>query len=62
MAETKYNEVEFITEFINIYKEHAALWKINSSEYYIRLLKEKGYLALIDLYKRLELKMTQRTW
>lgn len=52
MAQKKHNEVEFITEFINIYKEHNALWKIKSPEYSNRLLKEKGYSALIEVYQR----------
>lgn len=42
MAQRKQVEVDFITEFINIYKEHTALWKIKSSEYSNRPLKDKG--------------------
>lgn len=51
MAQRKQNEVDFITEFINIYKEHTALWKIKSPEYSNRHLKDKGYAALMELYK-----------
>ncbi|KAF6217089.1 hypothetical protein GE061_001442 [Apolygus lucorum] len=45
---------EFMTEFISIYREHPALWKTKSKEYVNRNLKNVGYDALIELYKKVD--------
>lgn len=34
---------DFLTEFIEIYKSHPALWKIRSNEYVNKILKNNGY-------------------
>lgn len=43
--------VEFLTEFIRIYKSHPALWKIKSKEYANKYLKKNGYEELVQLCK-----------
>ncbi|XP_031328990.1 uncharacterized protein LOC116160017 [Photinus pyralis] len=43
---------EFITEFIEVYRQHPALWKIKSSEYINKNLKNLGYTALMEVCKK----------
>ncbi|KAF5299128.1 hypothetical protein FQR65_LT09486 [Abscondita terminalis] len=45
----KFNETEFLTEFITVYKSFPCLWKIKSKEYSDKNLKQKGYEALVNV-------------
>ncbi|KAL4085314.1 hypothetical protein QTP88_027173 [Uroleucon formosanum] len=52
MATTK--NIEFWREFINLYRELPAVWKIKSDDYKSRDLKSECYVKLIDKLKELE--------
>lgn len=45
---------EFITEFLHLYHDYPALWKIKSTEYSDRNLKNNAYKALIEKYKEVD--------
>lgn len=45
-----------MTNFIEIYKEHLALWQIKSRQYLNKNFKKIEYLALIEVYKKYNLK------
>ncbi|KAL1492139.1 hypothetical protein ABEB36_012627 [Hypothenemus hampei] len=42
---------KFLTKFIEIYKDHPALWKVKSKEYSNKQAKNKAYNALIEYCK-----------
>jgi hypothetical protein len=42
---------EFIGEFINIYRQSPALWKIKSKIYANKKLKGEGYSKLLQFYQ-----------
>ncbi|XP_077137825.1 uncharacterized protein LOC143803960 [Ranitomeya variabilis] len=44
------NRVEFIREFLEIYRSFPCLWKIKSPEYSNRQKRKAGYSKLIELY------------
>lgn len=48
--------VEFVTQFIEIYRQNPALWKIKGKCYADRRLKEIGYTELLKLYKTINVK------
>lgn len=50
---------EFLTEFIEVYRQHTALWKIKSSEYVNKNLKKLGYAALIEVCKRYKMNASE---
>ncbi|KAG5872131.1 hypothetical protein JTB14_030314 [Gonioctena quinquepunctata] len=37
---------------ISVYRELTALWKIKSQEYSNKIVKEKGFDALLEIYKK----------
>lgn len=51
----KLNEVrEFIIELLLLYRQHTALWKIKSSEYNDRNLKNEAYKVLTEKNKEVD--------
>lgn len=40
---------EFLTEFIEVYRQHPALWKVKSKEYVNKNLKIAAYNSLIEV-------------
>lgn len=44
----------FLTEFLELYKENPALWKVESSEYKNRLLKNGAYGVMIKKLKEVD--------
>jgi hypothetical protein len=46
---------EFLTDFIEVYRQHTALWKIKSSEYLNKNLKKQGFPALTEVCKNIKL-------
>ena len=45
---------EFLTEFIEVYRQHTDLWKVKSSEYVNKNLKKLGICALLEVCKNIE--------
>ena len=43
---------EFLTEFIEVYRQHTDLWKVKSSEYVNKNLKKLGICALLEVCKK----------
>ena len=53
MADTRYWSKEFLTEFLEIYRKHPALWMVKSKEYKNKNLKDKGHRELIELCRQI---------
>lgn len=51
---------EFIIEFLHLYREYPALWKILSTEYSDRNLKNNSYKVIIKKYKEVDQKQTRK--
>jgi len=45
---------EFIIELLQLYRQHTALWKVKSTEYSDRNLKNEAYNVLIEKYKEVD--------
>nr|CAD7433888.1 unnamed protein product [Timema monikensis] len=56
MTDIRHASKEFLTRFIEIYKSHPALWKVKSKEYANRNLKNAGYDALVEFYRKVDSK------
>ncbi|CAH0556169.1 unnamed protein product [Brassicogethes aeneus] len=54
MADIRHVTKEVLTEFIEIYRSHPALWKVKSKEYVNRNLKNLGYDALVEFYQKVD--------
>ncbi|KAF6202450.1 hypothetical protein GE061_004850 [Apolygus lucorum] len=54
MSDIRNASREFMTEFINTYRAHPALWKTKSKDYVNRNLKNTGYEALIEIFKKVD--------
>ena len=54
MTDIRHTSRPFITEFIEIYRSHPALWKIKSKDYINRNLKNKGYDELVEFYRKVD--------
>lgn len=54
MADIRHVTKEVLTEFIEIYRSHPALWKVKSKEYSNRNLKNLGYDALVQFYRKVD--------
>nr|CAH7760233.1 unnamed protein product [Callosobruchus chinensis] len=54
MADIRHLTKDMITEFIEIYRSHPALWKVKSKEYVNRNLKKLGYDALVQFYRKVD--------
>lgn len=54
MADIRHVTREVLTEFIEIYRSHPALWKVKSKEYVNRNLKNLGYDALVQFYRKVD--------
>ncbi|XP_066152069.1 uncharacterized protein [Euwallacea fornicatus] len=52
---------EFVIEFLQLYREYPALWKIKSTEYSDRNLKDNAYKVLIEKYKEIDPKADKET-
>lgn len=46
-----YFSIEFISEFLQKYRESLCIWIIKSKEYTNTRMKNKAYDTLVDLYK-----------
>lgn len=49
---TRNEDREFIIELLQLYRQHPALWKVKSTEYSDRNLKNDAYKVLIEKYKK----------
>lgn len=45
---------EFIIEILQLYCQHTALWKVKSTEYSDRNLKNEAYKVLTEKYKEVD--------
>nr|CAI5846445.1 unnamed protein product [Callosobruchus analis] len=54
MADIRHLTKDMVTEFIEIYRSHPALWKVKSKEYVNRNLKNLGYDALVQFYRKVD--------
>ena len=54
MTDLRLATKEFLTEFIETYRSHPALWKVKSKDHVNRNLKIIGYDALVELYKKVD--------
>ena len=54
MADSKKTPREFLTEFIELYRNFTCLWKIKSAEYSDRNKKDLAYAELIQKYKEFD--------
>ncbi|XP_077295956.1 uncharacterized protein LOC143918120 [Arctopsyche grandis] len=52
MCDMRLLNKDFLTEFINIYRQHPALWDRRSKVYHKRAFKDKGYDALIQFFNK----------
>ena len=57
----KQSEREFVWDFIDIFRLHAALWKVKSPDYSNRILKNKGYDDLLQKLKEFDHNATRET-
>ncbi|XP_050307343.1 uncharacterized protein LOC126744056 [Anthonomus grandis grandis] len=54
MSDTRYLPKNVLNKFIEVYREHPALWKIKSKDYTNKNLKNVGYDALVNICKEVE--------
>ncbi|CAH1100756.1 unnamed protein product [Psylliodes chrysocephalus] len=52
MADTRFWSKEILTQFLEIYRKHPALWMVKSKDYTNKNLKDKGHRELIELCKQ----------
>jgi hypothetical protein len=50
-SDTRFMSKGFLTDFIEMYKQHPALWNTKSKDYYNKTLKNKGYNDLVTFCK-----------
>ncbi|XP_075229669.1 uncharacterized protein LOC142329169 isoform X26 [Lycorma delicatula] len=51
--DTRYLNKEFMMNFLELYKSHSCLWKVDSKDYKNRYLKTKAYEELVELCKKI---------
>lgn len=54
MSDLRLVSRDFLTEFIELYRENQCLWKIKSKDYSNRQLKEAAYKLLINKLKEVD--------
>jgi hypothetical protein len=54
MSDTRYFPKDLITEFIEVYHHHPALWKVKSKEYVNKNLKNQVYVAPLEICKKFD--------
>lgn len=61
MANLRHCSRQFLTEFIETYKNLPCLWRIKSKEYSDREKKNQAYTILIDKYKEIDAAANRET-
>lgn len=59
MADLRLMSREFLSEFIDLYRENECLWKIKSKDYSDKHKKNAAYIILIDKLKEVEPEATK---
>lgn len=54
MSDNRFNQPEFITGLIDMYRMNPCLWKIKSKNYSNRILRDKAYASLLQYYKTVD--------
>ena len=49
VADARFMDTEFITQFIDLYKTHVCLWQVKSAEYSNRGKRDEAYKSLLSL-------------
>jgi hypothetical protein len=54
MSDTTNFPKDLMTEFIEVYHQHPALWKVKSKEYVNENLQNQGYVTLLEICKKFD--------
>ena len=52
VSDARFKDSDFITQFIGIYKKHACLWQVKSTDYSNRDKRDVAYKNLLSFCKR----------